>query len=309
VLPVVTFPIQDDFDPVACSAFQSSIHAFLAFDAVHGGQVAEAWPGVIASAYPMLGQCALQDQLLQLCLRSLDLRSSPASTLHQMIEYWSGHACITRHHIERGLKAAQFDKEIAKSHDCLSPVGAHHWIEASLASEEGCVTWYGTQCSPFVPLCRKHHQRSPANGYLGNTSLQFVVTGNKQMVVTSLVYFLACLLRNEPILEQPLGSDLPKIRPLKTVLDFTDSQKTITWLIAFGASSPKPLQLWHINCAFKRLRRAKPKGLGHESLVKVGVKGSRKTYSGRPKALKQSQAYPNAFGAEVAAVTATIRVS
>ena len=105
------------------------------------------------------------------------------------------------------------------------------------------------------------------------------------------------------VLEQPLGSCLPQIKLLQAVLEFSRSQRTVTWLGRFGGMSAKPLQLWHTHAAYAQLRRKRPRGSFHVLTVRKG-----KQYSGKRALLKDSQAYTPEFAEAVANITAKARL-
>lgn len=96
-----------------------------------------------------------------------------------------------------------------------------------------------------------------------------------------------------PCLEQPTTSSLPKLQPLRGVLESTASKKAVIWHGAYSGKAPKPLQVW----SPRDLRvPVKPKPIGLVSdLWEPGTKRTstgeiKQTYSGT-KALKASQTY------------------
>ena len=89
----------------------------------------------------------------------------------------------------------------------------------------------------------------------------------------------------EPMLEQPVNSVMPKYAPLKTVFQFLEATRTMTWLGAYGSASPKPIQLMHLHPIYADLRRKKPRGRAFQQLV---TKKNGKV-TGKRKELKNSQ--------------------
>jgi hypothetical protein len=136
-----------------------------------------------------------------------------------------------------------------------------------------------------------------ANSFLGDVTRAFVVEGNYQMALTALLFMLAHVIQNMAILEQPLGSSMPRAPPLCNVLEFIKARKVVTWHSAFGAISAKPLQLWSNNLAAMRLRRARPHSTNLKTLAR---KHEDVKYSGKPIRMKKSQAYTPEFGKAVA---------
>jgi len=241
-------------------SFRGEIDDFIAMDMAAGGAAVTDMPTLIGSAYPSLRGETLQQQLLNLAIHVVACQARSGGT-YGSLEYWAGSGAITASQIKAGVAAAQFDKNIDDSHNCTTAVGFRLWLDTLSASKELCLTWFGTQCSPFVWLSSSQHGRKKANGFLGNTDKAFVKEGNSQMLVTATLFLLAYLVGNRPVLEQPQGSCLPKICPLSTVLRFAEAFRTVTHLGAFGASSAKPLQLYHTTEALKKLRRKRPDGM------------------------------------------------
>ena len=162
--------------------------------------------------------------------------------------------------------------------------------------------WNGTQCSSFVILSRSKSKRREENGYYGDESRLFVRKGNEQMKVLSLVIAIAKLVGVDWVVEQPTSSVLPVMQPLEDVMAFSGGFKATTWLGAFGAESPKPVQLWCSSKRYQALARPRPRVVARVKLVDKLAAGR---FRGRKGALKCSQTYPSAFGAAVAALAAT----
>jgi hypothetical protein len=125
------------------------------------------------------------------------------------------------------------------------------------------------------------------------------------MEVTSLLFFLSMMIGNEPVLEQPANSILPKIKPLSTVLQACHAIRTSVRLGAYGDStSPaKPLQLWHIHPLYANLHKTMVKSTARATLTTRYIdKKGKKRFSGNAQ-MKSSQAYPPPFCAKVAQLT------
>ena len=96
---------------------------------------------------------------------------------------------------------------------------------------------------------------------------------------------------------------MPKLQPLRGVLECIGAHKRIIWHGAYGGPSPKPLQIWSC-CNLSALVRPRPKHLVSR-LIKYGTKRTstgqpKTTHSGVKKNLKGSQTYCMAFGRAVA---------
>ena len=285
------------------------IRGFLARAQSSGFRAQERWADLLGESFPEWRGKPLEAQLLSLVKRCHDLRrpcSDAGCQRVQMIEYWAGSGNLTRAHIDIGLRCMRFDIDYSPSHDCTSSQGLRLWIEGLCRTEVGSIIWCGTQCSSFLLICLAQSQRKQANGFVGDESREFVRRGNAQMYVVSLLFFLAWLLKDAAVLEQPTQSVLPLLQPLAAVLEFVSAVRTVTWLGQFGGCSPKPLQLWHTSPSYAALRRTRPDGKMRASLQTLTKRDGQK-YSGKAKKMKQSQEYPRSFAEAVAAMTAQSR--
>ena len=273
------------------------IRAFLQKDRQSGGTAARDWAPFLAAAYPEYAEESVEDVLMRLVCRCYTYRQSDLPRT-ECVEFWAGLANLTLEHFRQGLTCRRFDKEYSSTHDCLEPHGLRLWLDELCRTAPKCLVWNGTQCSSFVGLCVHQSKRGPSNNFLGDESRSFVLAGNAQMRVVSLIFFLSSVLGNRSVLEQPSNSCLPSMEPLRSVLEFTQSAYTITWLGQFGGDTPKPIQLWHTCPAYAALRRQRPRGCFGILTVRTG-----RRYSGKPTALKASQAYPVAFARAVADIT------
>ena len=281
-----------------------TIKGFLEKDKESGGSAAEVWPELITDALPQLRGYSLL--LMLLLLVAVAMRNRKGSTgLWQLIEYFAGRAELTKAHIELGLvHSSRLDKDYGEHHDCLTRVGLAHWLCDLLLAGPTALIWFGTQCSSFVLMCKSVSKRSASNGWLGDTGKTFVKDGNKQMHITSLMYFVSWLIGCCPVLEQPLSSVLPKICPLSTVLRFTRSKRTVTWMGSSKGGSPKPLQLFHTAAAYQTLKRPCPAFKFRQNiLVNRFCDKNGKTKFRGAKCLKASQEYTAEFGRAVAVIT------
>ena len=310
-----SWPTVEECDPCVMACVRSKISALLDADVAEGGRAATLWPRLLRGAYPPHGpQCQgvlaapqgtsdLGDMLFALAMRTYRNRGLPEfqRVRVEAIEYFAGRAAVTEAHLARGILASRFDIAYHSGHDCLTDAGLSLWLDELAFTPIGSLLWFGTQCSSWVMMCRKQSMRSEKNGYWGDTSRPFVSKGNMQMVVTSLVMFVGCLLSNTPMLEQPLNSVMVKARPLSTVLSVVGAHRTVTYLGAFGGETMKPLQIWHVAKSYGELRRPRPSKFTPQAQL-VKRHGDR-SFSGVKGPLKASQAYPPAFAVSVAAIT------
>ena len=174
---------------------------------------------LLSAAYPDMAQALKGDlvgMMVRIVLRCAANRKKNGGT-YVSIEYCAGGANLTLQCITQGLESLALDLEYSCRHDMLSPEGLRTWIDALVESKVNSLQWYGTRCSSWVPLCQSGSKRNKNNGWWGDMAKPWVVTGNCQMVVTSLMMALSWLCDNAPVLEQPSGSCMPKAEPLKGV--------------------------------------------------------------------------------------------
>jgi hypothetical protein len=158
--------------------------------------------------------------LSTLCRHAFHNRSVGIATVGS-VEFFAGVGLITYFKLLDGVDSLQFDKAFHASHDCRTPLGFRAWMDALMLCRAGALNWYATQCSGYVQACRSVHQRSAANDYNGDCSKLFVRDSNHMHDITALLYCFSSVILTEPMLEQPLGSVLPKMDLLSIVLDCT----------------------------------------------------------------------------------------
>ena len=289
----------------ASSEVAQDISRFLAFDTESGGEAAATWQPIIERAYPQLSNYSLHGKLWLLCVRTLRNRVEHEPKAHQCIDFFSGDAFLSLGHVELGLRCARFDFLYGEAHDCLKNEGERAYLDAVTYTEEKCLCWFGTKCSSFLGLCRKQSDRRESNGWVGNIHRPFVSEGNGMMHMSSLCYFLAWATKAIPALEQPTESSMGRVRPMRTVLEFIPNiRRTTTWLGAYGAPSPKPIQIWHCDEKLVALKRKRPESVKMPVRLCTETKREgKRTYSGNKKHLVASSAYPRDFGRAVAGVT------
>jgi hypothetical protein len=293
--------------PCSITPIVRCVEDFLLMDADKlDGLAANTWQALLEAAYPELIGKSVQTMLLLFVARTLRNRSVLTPKLRKCIEYFAGDSELMKAHLEMGFsECTRWDKVFSELHDVEKNSALRMWLDDLGLSAVGCLTWLGTQCSSFLVVCMAQSQRKLRNLYRGDEGRPFVEKGNRLLGITSLIWFLSCLQDGHPALEQPANSVLPKAEPLASVLSFTGANKTMTWLGAFGGSSPKPLQIWHIAKEYSELRRPRPdSNETPDKLYSVAVgPGGQKRFSGKKRLMKESQAYTCNFARAVAAVT------
>lgn len=241
--PFIQFPSKAEVD-----LFPEVRELVTTFLLAEAGLAKRHWPKFIERAYPELKDETLEDMLVSLVVRAYLLRhmlrvTRPAR-LHDFIEYCSGEGNLTLECLKAFLKGLALDQLYSKDHDMCTGVGSRCWLDALAECNFQALVWFGTSCSSWTGMCRRHHQRKAANGYWGNRAKSFVRVGNLQMVVTSLVMAFGHWSGVNPVLEQPISSAMPRAEPLSSVLRSINASKHVVWHGAFSGESPKPLQLW-----------------------------------------------------------------
>ncbi len=280
------------------------INTFLLFDAEFGDNQANLlWLPVLAGVYPLMKNKSLGEILCSIVERSLyNWENFSKDTLTRCVEFCAGCGNLTR---ELGKwRACCFDILYDAGHDMLSKNGCRLYLDTVSSLGQMGLIWLGVPCSSWVPLCSSVSKRKPENGFLGDTDRAFVITGNAQMVITSIIVFIGALLGHCIMLEQPLGSVLPKVKPLSTVLTFFKMHKFVTYGGAFGGPSVKPLQLWGTHLVFKNLERERPDP--HAFANTLATRSGSSGFTGNPGLLAESAEYTPMFGAEVAKCYASV---
>lgn len=284
----------------------SLIGTFLLFDAEIGENQANLlWMPVLAEVYPFMKNKSLSEMLCCLIERSLcNWENFSQNSLTRCVEFCSGCGNLTKE-LARKWRACCFDIIYDdKAHDMLTKNGCRLYLDAVASLAQKGLIWLGVPCSSWVPLCSSVSKRKPENGFLGDMERLFVKTGNAQMVITSIIMFIGALLGHCIMLEQPLGSSLPKVKPLSTVLTFFKMHKFVTYGGAFGGPSVKPLQLWGTHLLFKNLERERPDPNLFENTL--ATRSGSSGFTGNPGLLAESAEYTPMFGAEVAKCYASV---
>ena len=295
-------PVRSLLDTLGVQALElhSTIMRFFQADAVAGGFAYSHWFSLLMAAFPEL-ECSgdVDLMVLSIVLQCRRNRASNPALLNHFVEFSAGSAMLTLQCLLLGLRGCGLDKVYGIGQDNTTTMGLRLWFNELTRTAAGGLLWFGTQCSSFSAMCSSNHRRKASNNFLGDpseASADFVMDGNDQMILTSILWLLGHLLDCSCCLEQPLGSVMPQAPPLSTVLKFVQAERVVTWHSAFGAPSAKPLQLWSNNPVVQTLRRKKPTGM---KLKPLATRGGG-TFSGVGRRLKGSECYTAEFGKAVA---------
>ena len=225
-------------------------------------------------------------------------------------EVFAGLMAITRALNAAGAQSVPFDKEYSKWMDINEPYGflliilmvLRMFLNSAKTGDEA-VLWLAPLCSSWVFMCRGVSMRSRVTPH-GDTSVPLVAASNEMVAKTALLLKLADALGVAWVLEQPESSVLNFHERFQWTL-----AQCVVWFInnicmsAFGGDTMKPLKLWS-NRRWVEELFAEPVKLAKKSNLTMkwtGQQGKLRSCGNR-KTLKQSQAYPPAFGRRVAQV-------
>jgi len=124
--------------------------------------------------YAMIGSLDCADYKLR---ASLD-----PCALHGFIEFCAGQGNMTAECLKLRLFGLCLDIIYNEDHNMLTQVGLRVMIDCISETMPGAMNWWGTRCSSFVGMSRKHHRRTVANGFWGHESFAFVRAGNMMQV-------------------------------------------------------------------------------------------------------------------------------
>lgn len=272
----------------------NEIRKFLVYDALYfEAQCARSWKPMIQLTFPWMKEMTIHEMLFNLVARTWHNRRMGTCSL-DYAEFFAGKAELSKSAIRFGLEGRSFDSAYTEEHDALSRSGLQLFLAALAGSKPGALTWFGTVCSSFTVLCRAQSLRQSSNGYQGDTNRAFVQIGNGLATVSALLYLLAALMSNIPVLEQPVNSCMPQYSVMNAVLTFCETYRIVTYHGCFGAETVKPLQLLSPSVRIQSLIRSKPTLTPHAdfSLVTRDASGA---FTGQKKQLTQSQAYTREF--------------
>ena len=272
------------------------VASFIDFDKVNGGFASTFWPPVLLLAYPLEFHpgMSLDNMLLSLVNRAFVNWQRPGDLRYRCAEFFSGHGNLTRALLQK-FPTCSFDINFSQLHDVLDPKGFRLYMDVITSLLFTGLVWFGTPCSSWVHLCISVSKRYSWNGYFGDLDRQFVLIGNQQMILTSLLFFVAAVLGHVTLLEQPMSSCLPKCGPMCNVLTWLGCVKCTTYMGAFNGPTCKPTQLWTGHSTMARcLARYKPTERGGGTVVHHGCQ-----YTGVKSVLEESAIYTKAFANEV----------
>ena len=244
------------------------------------------------------------------CLAALRMKI-PADCLGSLmvVEYFAGVAAIARAFQAIEVPAMPYDIKYHPQYDDLcdskgfmkSLLGLLH-----LPQKSSAFAWFATVCGTWVIVSRSSTQRSPEEP-LGQQA-HFCVTNANTMVARCALMMAYCMIVGIGwALEQPSSSLMPCHPALSHCFDVARSIgimifETKTYMGLFGNPRPKETIFWSNRFWITALERTmKGHSQKFESCEAAGIctKDASGGFTGGPK-LKETEAYPDAFGVEVA---------
>ena len=184
-----------------------------------------------------------------------------------------------------------------QSEDLMSPKGAENTLAALMSVKREGLVMMGPVCSSMVFMNSSRCCRSSDNVW-GNETYGPVEEGN-HFAKCIVLFLLVCHARGlHAVCEQPKGSYLWKLPPVKLAIEHLNLTSTLTARCTFdrkpfGQRFLKIFKLYGPSWIANMYRTCKCPDGKHEPLVKSYENG---TFAGIPEALSASAAYPKAMG-------------
>ena len=188
-------------DPAAIANLRQEVHRFVIAAADdHTGRCAnhhtghcamtglvDTWSQLLAGAFPEMNGWLLEDMLLGLLLHAWRNRAEKQDQCYEFVEFFAGMGNLSKECIKAGKRGVPLDICFSQHHDLCEPRGLRLALQCLCLTQSGSLTWFGTPCSSFVPLCLSQSQRTPQNNFVGDESREYVRRGNQLMQVTALL--------------------------------------------------------------------------------------------------------------------------
>ncbi len=157
--------------------------------------------------------------------------------------------------------------------------------------------WFAPECKTLGWIGRYGTGRTALTPS-GDTSQSRIQLSNLQIGAVTAICLVLWLRDVYFIVENPKGSVMPELEPLKQFLKFVKQERPLvtTYMGAFGGESCKPLNFWGSWIHARSLSRKMPRD-------KTQLSSKKGAWTqGKPDALTSSSAYPENFGAAIAKV-------
>ena len=210
------------------------------------------------------------------------------------VELFSGDQAISRAVRAAGYEAANFDVKDNRLNDLSTFTGFQLALGLVARLRVAGMCWAAPVCSSWVWVGRSQTQRTAQNP-AGDRKNKLVSKANQMVDYTCLLLLVAFTRGANIYLEQPNSSLLPQYPVAKSFFEWAQLQRVPTYLGSFGCASQKPILVFTNNAGATGLKRKRLPGKSH--LVTRDASGA---VTGKSTELKESQAYPEAFGQQVA---------
>ena len=225
-------------------------------------------------------------------------KENPILRWRHCVELFAGAHEISTAVQGQGLNAIAYDLKYTPCSDwnnIIKNEGFHRAMRLVLEVRPFGTAWAAPVCGPWVFICRHGTGRTVFQPE-GDRDVKRVRMSNL-MVIHVVIILLVAWYRNLTIFtEQPQGSLMSEFSPMREFISSCMPYSCHTFLGAFGASTPKPVVIRSSTQHIAGLARKRPRDLETLAETKDGK------VNGKSSQLKQSAAYPKAFGEAVATI-------
>ena len=224
------------------------------------------------------------------------------------VEYFAGVSSVYRGAVARGFPSAKCDIIFEPHlHDIMSVSGFIYAIQLARRQCAGALSHFATVCSTWVWICRASTKRSVLEPLSPFPWSDCVANANNMVARMSLLLMICMGLDAIWVLEQPSSSLMclhPRMVQLKKAMEHLGGPSkrswwhTHTWMGMYGGRTPKATRLWSNSELVLRLHRTLDRSLHFEPEVTASV-ASDGSVTGNRDEMKESQAYPDAYGVAV----------
>ena len=230
-----------------------------------------------------------------------------------VVEVFSGVASIVKGAVNKGFRAEPFDLVATPEHDITDEHGFQRALQLVLRVRPGGLVTMAPQCSSFVSACANNHQRKRSNHFYGDETKQFVREGNAMATAAAFLLVVAWLRELFVLPENTPGSVIWNFSPFQAAVALTCAFERVVPRCFYQSGAGEKLYKRYkfasnSEVIIQILAKAKCTCKSHINLSKKFVQSDtgrakknigKVRWSGQPKLLKESQAYPLGLGAAI----------
>ena len=222
----------------------------------------------------------------------------PIKKRYHSIEFMAGKKAITKAIIDKGFAGLAYDKKYyaGDDNDVCEKLGFQNAVDALRQTFDWGSVWAAPECAPWVFISRSGTHRTKTRP-CGDTTKKRVWKANVQVLHVVTLLATAWLLGLNVFCEHPMTSLIQHYGPFAALVRSCLKYRIVTYLGTFGSASLKPIKVWSSDSSVSRLKAKKTK---KPPLAHKNVFGEVNIYC--RSALKNSKAYPVAFGRAVAEI-------